>query len=239
MHRALASATDDPAFAPEPTTDRDRDATIAATHAGKERLLRTLRDRPELVPAETRPLVDRLLARAPVLDSILKEAASLRVATKRTRIHGDYHLGQVLVTPEDDFVIIDFEGEPARSLDERRAKRSPLTDVAGMLRSYHYAAYQGLETHAATGSVPRGQAAAAASWARFWYGWVAGAFLRAYLSASGDAPFIPRDRGELEDLLVVHVLEKAVYELGYELNNRPDWVGLPLQGIAALVPEEA
>jgi 1,4-alpha-glucan branching enzyme len=125
-------------------------------------------------------------------------------------------------------MIIDFEGEPARPLAWRRAKRSPLADVAGMLRSFHYAAYQGLATAEA-----RGQGGgAAAAWARAWHGWAGGAYLRAYLERARGAPYMPRDADELRRLVDVFVLEKAVYELGYELNNRPDWVGLPLQGIA-------
>ncbi|MGA9815049.1 MAG: alpha-amylase, partial [Terriglobales bacterium] len=134
-----------------------------------------------------------------------------------------------------DFIIIDFEGEPARSLAERRKKRSPLQDVAGMLRSFHYAAYAPLlqqgsnERPGAEGLLVLG------SWAQYWQRWVSATFLKTYLEVSGDAIFIPRGREELALLLDVHLLDKAVYELGYELNNRPSWVRIPLDGISQLL----
>jgi maltose alpha-D-glucosyltransferase/alpha-amylase len=130
-----------------------------------------------------------------------------------------------------DFVIIDFEGEPARSLSERRLKRSPLRDVAGMLRSFHYAAYAALFRSSAGGVVRAEDRAALEPWARFWYAWVAATFLRAYLATAGDASFLPRRREEFAVLLDAFLTEKAIYELAYELNNRPHWAGIPLQGI--------
>jgi maltose alpha-D-glucosyltransferase/alpha-amylase len=146
----------------------------------------------------------------------------------RIRVHGDYHLGQVLYTGKD-FVIIDFEGEPARPLSERRIKRSPLRDVAGMLRSFHYAAYTVFATRVAA------ERGALEPWAQFWYEWVGSAFLRAYLHRAGDAAFLPRAREELATMLRVYLLEKAVYEVGYELNNRPDWTWIPLRAITQLL----
>ena len=149
----------------------------------------------------------------------------------RIRTHGDYHLGQVLWTGQD-FVIIDFEGEPARSVAARRTKVSPLRDVAGMLRSFHYAAYQGLANLSAGGLLRLEHAPVAETWARLWQLGVSGAYLRAYLETARGAPFLPATRDELRGLLDLFLTEKAVYELAYELNNRPAWVGLPLQGIA-------
>jgi maltose alpha-D-glucosyltransferase/alpha-amylase len=142
----------------------------------------------------------------------------------RSRIHGDYHLGQVLFTGED-FIIIDFEGEPARPLSERQMKRSPLQDVAGMLRSFHYAAYAAYFS----------QARDLEQWARFWHLWVSVAYLKTYLDVVSGAAFLPSSSDELKLLLDAYLLEKAVYELGYELNNRPDWVIIPLQGILQTV----
>jgi maltose alpha-D-glucosyltransferase/alpha-amylase len=150
-----------------------------------------------------------------------------------TRIHGDYHLGQVLFTGSD-FVIIDFEGEPARPLAERRRKRSPLQDVAGMLRSFHYAAYAPLLQE---GNAEGSSHEAPRRWAQYWQKWVSATFLRTYLEVSGDAIFIPKGREELALLLDVHLLDKAVYELGYELNNRPSWVRIPLDGISQLLQD--
>ena len=134
---------------------------------------------------------------------------------------------------EGDVVIIDFEGEPARPIEERRAKCSPLRDVAGMLRSFSYAALTAIT--AATETRPE-DAKRLAPWAELWETWVGATFLRAYLSAAGDAGFLP-PAGDLELLLRAYVLDKALYELAYELNNRPAWVHIPLAGIAQLRPK--
>jgi maltose alpha-D-glucosyltransferase / alpha-amylase len=145
-----------------------------------------------------------------------------------TRCHGDYHLGQVLFTG-DDFVIIDFEGEPARSLEERRGKHSPLKDVAGMLRSYHYAAYAAL---LAEGS------GLSEEFVRGWYADAAQAYMQGYHSVPTVARLLPATPGNLDLLLDLYLLEKAIYELLYELNNRPDWVRIPLGGIVHLLGSE-
>jgi maltose alpha-D-glucosyltransferase/alpha-amylase len=237
MHRALASDGDDPAFAPEPFSRLDQRGLYQSQRNLTGDVFDLLRGRLSDLQGPVREQGDRVLSLRSSVLGRFRRLLDRRLTAVRTRTHGDYHLGQVLWTGRD-FVIIDFEGEPARPASVRRAKRSPLRDVAGMVRSYHYAAYQGLATFTAAGAVAPGQEDVAESWARAWYGWVSGAFLGAYLEVAAGAPFVPQDEGELEDLLVVHVLEKAVYELGYELNNRPDWVRLPLQGIAALVGEE-
>jgi maltose alpha-D-glucosyltransferase/alpha-amylase len=136
-------------------------------------------------------------------------------------------------------VIIDFEGEPARPISERRIKRSPLRDVAGMLRSFDYAAHHVLGTRVAGSIARREDLPAAETWAQFWQRWVSAAFLGRYLETAGKARFLPKAREELEVLLNVYLLEKAVYELGYELNNRPEWVWVPLKGISLLVEAAA
>jgi maltose alpha-D-glucosyltransferase/alpha-amylase len=130
-----------------------------------------------------------------------------------------------------DFVIIDFEGEPARPITERRLKRSPVSDVAGMLRSFNYAATAKLRT----GELRPEDVPFLSRWARYWNLWVSVAFLKSYLEAAGPAGFLPESREELRILLDAHLLEKAVYELGYELNNRPDWVGVPITGILEML----
>jgi trehalose synthase-fused probable maltokinase len=149
----------------------------------------------------------------------------------RTRIHGDYHLGQVLYTGSD-FVIIDFEGEPARPMSQRRLKRSPLQDVAGMLRSFHYAAHAPLLAATGTVNLSDENRQNLNAWAEIWAKWVSDRYLSEYLRVANGAPFLPPTRAEIMELLQLHVVEKAVYELGYELNNRPNWVAIPLQGIA-------
>ncbi|MGH7351945.1 MAG: maltose alpha-D-glucosyltransferase, partial [Candidatus Methylomirabilales bacterium] len=162
-----------------------------------------------------------------------------KITAMRIRCHGDYHLGQVLYTGKD-FVIIDFEGEPARPLSERKLKRSALRDVAGMLRSFRYATRVALVEQAATGLIhSRPEAIAGLEvWGRFWTVWVSTVFLKAYLAIAVETPLIPRNRGELQVLLDAFLLEKALYELAYELNNRPDWVRIPIQGILELLEGE-
>jgi maltose alpha-D-glucosyltransferase/alpha-amylase len=153
---------------------------------------------------------------------------------QRIRIHGDYHLGQVLQV-RTDYMILDFEGEPARPLAERRAKFSPLKDVAGMLRSLSYAAYSGLVAHTAR----RPEAwRSLEPWARLWERATGAEFLRAYRNTVQDAPFLPSSEDGFRGLLAVFLLDKALYELSYELNNRPAWVRIPLIGILSL-PLEA
>jgi maltose alpha-D-glucosyltransferase/alpha-amylase len=152
----------------------------------------------------------------------------------RIRVHGDFHAGQVLHTGRD-LVIIDFEGEPARPLSERRLKRSALRDVAGMIRSFHYAAYGSL-LHSNLGPNIRDEDAETLDpWIRAWYRWVSAAYLRGYREATAGADFLPTDEDEWAILLDAMLFHKAFYELGYELNNRPDWVGIPLRGIAQLL----
>jgi maltose alpha-D-glucosyltransferase/alpha-amylase len=135
----------------------------------------------------------------------------------------------------NDFVIIDFEGEPLRPLSERRIKRSALRDVAGLLRSFHYAPYAVIFGQAA-GSVIRAEdAALLEAAAKFWYQWVSAAFLRAYFERGTGAWHLPQTREETQVLLDAHLLEKALYEIVYELNNRPEWVRIPLRGVLDLL----
>ncbi len=150
------------------------------------------------------------------------------------RVHGDYHLGQVLRV-DDDYVILDFEGEPAKPLAKRREKQSPLKDVVGMLRSFDYAAHAGL--FAATEGQRPAERDRLVPWARTWQSWTSARFLRAYLDTAGPASFLPRDRADLDRLLRAFTLDKAMYELLYELNNRPDWVRIPLRGVVSLIEQ--
>src|SRR6185437_5276458 len=147
------------------------------------------------------------------------------------RVHGDYHLGQVLRTQAGDFMVIDFEGEPARPLDERREKPSPLRDVAGMLRSFAYAAAT-LATTAGASLDARTRELRAARWERD----VRAAYLAGYLESGedDDSPIIPEDEAHVRQLLTLFETEKAFYELAYELNNRPTWAWIPMRGIAKL-----
>jgi maltose alpha-D-glucosyltransferase/alpha-amylase len=175
-----------------------------------------------------------LLKHESELQQRLRAILNIKIGGQRIRTHGDYHLGQVLRTG-NDFVIIDFEGEPSRSLSERRIKRSALRDVAGMLRSFHYAPYAVVHGQS-QGSVIRGEdTVALENGARFWHRAVSDAFLRAYLTESAGAAHLPRTREELRVLLDAYLLEKALYEIAYELNNRPEWVMIPLRGVLDLL----
>lgn len=230
LHLALASHPDDRSFAPEPFTRSDQQSLHQSMRNLTGQVFQLLRQHLKKLPEATRPEAQQVLD---LEAEVLKRFHSLlegKITGLRTRTHGDYHLGQVLYTGKD-FMIIDFEGEPARTLQERRLKRSPLQDVAGMLRSFHYAAYAAFFEQLALGVVqPQGQAGLEA-WTRFWHLWVSVAFLKTYLKVVDSAPFQPKSPEEVRILLNAYLLEKAVYELGYELNNRPDWVKIPLQGI--------
>ncbi|MEP6735713.1 MAG: maltose alpha-D-glucosyltransferase [Chryseolinea sp.] len=162
-----------------------------------------------------------------VLKNIYKE----KIDVVKIRIHGDYHLGQVLFTGKD-FIITDFEGEPARSYSERRLKRSPLRDVAGMIRSFHYAAYASLFLD---NQIRKEDYKKLMPIVEEWYRYVSNIFLQAYREAVKDTAFIPKTRAELDILMTTFLLEKAIYELNYEMNNRPDWVIIPLNGIKAIM----
>ncbi len=234
LHLALASAPEDPVFGPEPFTPFYQRSLYQSMRNLTVQSLGLLRRKVRSLPEALQPGAEAILTQE---DEVLRRFRSIlerKITATRTRIHGDYHLGQVLFTGSD-FVIMDFEGEPARSISERRIKRSPLRDVAGMVRSFHYAAYSGLLGRAAGGVVRPEDLPALEPWADYWYLSVSGAFLRAYFEAAGQASFLPQGQDELHVLLGAYLLEKAIYELAYELNNRPDWVRIPLGGILQLL----
>jgi maltose alpha-D-glucosyltransferase / alpha-amylase len=241
MHLALATPTEDAAFSAEPFSpfDLEADATridaqIVRTLDALKRGMSQLSDDATVDSAAL--LLSRridLFARANIITSSPPGGSGQRI-----RIHGDYHLGQVLRS-RGDYVILDFEGEPARPLVERRAKQSPLKDVAGMLRSFSYASYAGL-TAFTQRRPPNNEADARnlEAWARLWQNTVATEFLRSYRQAiSVNSSLIPKS-SQAHILLNAYLLEKALYELLYELNNRPAWVRIPLTGILALPREE-
>jgi len=187
------------------------------------------------MPERMRQKADKVLSLEDRARRRFQLLGGLSLSALLTRIHGDYHLGQVLFTGSD-FVIIDFEGEPARSLEERRKKSSPLQDVAGMLRSFHYAAYAPLlQQNGNQDQDTEARLQALGPWAYYWQKWVSAIFLKVYFEVARGAQFIPENREELELLLDAYLLDKAVYELGYELNNRPSWVRIPLEGISQLL----
>jgi maltose alpha-D-glucosyltransferase/alpha-amylase len=231
LHLALASDPDDPNFAPEPVTPMYQRSIYQSMRGATQQTYRLLRSRSRDVPqvVQILDMESEVLAR-------LRTVLETRISARRIRCHGDYHLGQVLYTGRD-FVIIDFEGEPLRPLSERRIKRVPFRDVAGMIRSFHYAAYTALYDHTGATRPPDQQENPAflEPWVLFWYQWVAAAFLSTYLDVASPGGILPATRKEQEVLLDTLLLEKAMYELRYELNNRPDWVRIPIAGILQLL----
>jgi maltose alpha-D-glucosyltransferase/alpha-amylase len=226
LHLALARGSD-PAFAPEPLDGQERQAVARRMRADAERTLETIEPQLPRLPDETAKQARDLLSNRDRMWLVFDALASNTGAVSRIRVHGDYHLGQVLWA-ENDYYIIDFEGEPARSLAERRARQLALKDVAGMVRSFGYAAYAGLAAYSVTrpDEFQRLQ-----PWARAWETWTCAAFLRTYLDVSAGAAFLPANATDTEHLLDAFVLDKALYELRYELNNRPDWVRIPLWSV--------
>jgi maltose alpha-D-glucosyltransferase/alpha-amylase len=229
MHLALASRDDIAAFAPEPITPHYQRSIYQHIRSQAVRTLQLLRRR-----GKGNPDAEELVAREEEIQQRIRRILEGRLTGLRIRTHGDYHLGQVLHTG-NDFVIIDFEGEPTRPLSERRIKRSALRDVAGMLRSFHYAPYAVLFGQSQHSVIRTEDMEAVESGARFWYRWVSAAFLRAYLAESGNAAHLPQTPEEIGVLLDVHLLEKAFYEIAYEMNNRPDWVRIPMRGVLELL----
>ncbi|MBE0546809.1 MAG: alpha-amylase, partial [Rubrivivax sp.] len=231
LHVALARRTGAPAFDPEPVEARDLQRWTTAVREECTRTLALLEDRRAAWASPQSELAAQVVqARASLLAIVDRVAQSQPLGVK-TRIHGDLHLEQVLVC-RDDFFIIDFEGEPQRTFEERRAKHSALRDVASMLRSFDYARHTALH-QVAQGA---GELERLAPVARRWERWVRTAFLETYREITQAAGLYPGGAGfeAAHTLLDLFELEKALYELRYEIDNRPEWVGVPLAGIAVL-----
>jgi maltose alpha-D-glucosyltransferase/alpha-amylase len=229
LHLALASHPDDPAFAPEPITrmyQRSLYQSMRSQAAGTLRRLTRIR---------IMPGVEELLDREHELLSRFAVITGDRISGQRIRIHGDFHLGQVLWTGRD-FIIIDFEGEPTRPLGERRIKRSPLRDVAGMLRSFDYVSRTAMRSPWVEDLSPESRASLE-DWAGAWTHWVSATFLGHYFEIAGDAPLLPETVDERRRMLHAHLLDKALYEVNYELDHRPDWLDVPVRGLLDLLDE--
>jgi maltose alpha-D-glucosyltransferase / alpha-amylase len=237
LHAALASDSTDPAFAPEPITAHYQRALLQGMRATARRRLRELRRAARSLDEEAQPLAEEVLEREPEITARFDAVIVGRVRASLIRGHGDYHLGQVLYTG-NDFVIIDFEGEPARPMSERRIKRVALRDVASMLRSYDYAAEVGRLDVAERGLVERESEAFSGlvPWATFWQRWVGASFLRGYGEAA--KPPFATTPDETAQLLPAYLLDKALYEVAYELGSRPERVDVPLRGIRTILDWE-
>ncbi len=232
MHVALGTGTPESGFGPEPFSVLYQRSIYQTMQSQARQVFALIRKRLKtLEDPDTQALAEVVLLVEKEVRESIRQVLRRKINACKIRIHGDYHLGQVLFTG-NDFVIIDFEGEPARALSERRLKRSPFRDVAGMLRSFHYAAYTSLRS---PGTVRPEDRARLEPYANSWYRYVSAAFLRAYLAAASGQPFVPEDREQMATLLNAYLLERAIYEVGYELNSRPAWVWLPLLGIRDLL----
>jgi len=233
LHLTLASAMDDPNFVPEPFSVTYQRSLCHGMRGFASQILQLLHERLQQLPDEVKADAQKVLSLENVIMGRFQDVTSRRITGMRVRCHGDYHLGQVLYTGSD-FVIIDFEGEPARHLGERRIKRSPLRDVASMIRSFHYAAYAAMRGQVSTMLRPE-DLPVLEKWAEAWYLWVSATFLKSYLQFMAGIPILPQSREGVKVILDAYLLDKAMYEVKYELNNRPDWVGLPLQGILQML----
>ncbi|MFN3323154.1 MAG: maltose alpha-D-glucosyltransferase [Bryobacteraceae bacterium] len=230
LHLSLCRDTHDPAFAPEPFSELYRKSLYHGMLGLTNRTLETLRQKMKLVPEDARAEARQVLELATAIRGRFRAIRDRKIAVARIRHHGDFHLGQVLYTGRD-FLLTDFEGDRSRRISERRIKRSPLRDVACMMRSFHYASQSALHGQVPGVILRPMSEELLRGWARLWYSCVSAVFLQGYLRSADGAPFIPKNRDDLEILLNAYLMEKAVFEISYELTHRPDWIRIPLQGI--------
>ena len=235
MHMTLAASTEDAAFASEPTRPADTREWTQLIGAQVARALDLLQNRRGELERKTATLVDQLLGQREQLMAEVKRLAERTVGGLRTRVHGDLHLGQVLVVQGDAY-FIDFEGEPARSLEERRAKLSPFKDVAGLLRSFEYAAAMVMRNAQISDSSEAADLARRAISDAYQQS-ARSVFLEAYRDATAQMPHAWKDANGADAALALFSLEKTAYEVAYEAENRPAWLPVPLQGLAALAQQ--
>ena len=233
MHLALGSDSQDESFAPEPFTNRYQQWLFDHFESLVDRRLKLTKENYSALDETGKQLAGYFIDKSKLILDFFSEIKKRKPESMRIRIHGDYHLGQVLYDGKD-YIILDFEGEPESSIKDRKIKHSPLKDVAGMLRSFHYAVsaklYFSDETKGLDPEIIENAA-------QIWYKVVSASYLTGYLNVFNESPVIGKNRDEHDFLLKVHLLEKAIYELGYELNSRPTWVKIPLKGIEQVVKE--
>lgn len=227
MHIALAQPTTDPDFAPEHFTQHYQRSIYAQHRKLANEKFRALRHRLPSLPEHIAEEAQRVLRLEEQIMDSFSEIYARKIEATKIRVHGDYHLGQVLFNGRD-FYIIDFEGEPMHSISERRLKRTPFKDVAGMIRSFHYAAYGqlALNQNYRKADMPKLEV-----WAHQWFHYVSQYFLTAYMETACGQSFLPEDEGAVQLLLRTYILEKAIYEVGYEMNARPEWLRIPIRGV--------
>jgi maltose alpha-D-glucosyltransferase/alpha-amylase len=237
LHLALGSETVDPNFRPEPWSPHAQRGLFQSIRNLTRHNFQLLSQRAKTLAPEVQPLARQVLDLEGALLQRLRRVYEHRLDAVRIRTHGDFHLDQVLYTGKD-FLFIDFEGESSVSLSERSLKRSPFHDVARMILSFHYAAQVALRKQSEHGALQEGQMNAMAEWARYWSMWAGATFLKSYLEASRGAPHVPADPAAFNILIDAELLRSAVYELGDELTNRPEWAKIPLLAILELMTTE-
>ena len=230
LHLALAAGAGDPAFEPEPLGPADIQALAETFEEHAVDVLDQLKENFSRLPDDVVETAGLVLSRRRRWLDRFRSLKDTRIHGFRTRIHGDYHLGKVLRV-RNDYVVVDFDGAPTESTSERRAKHSPLKDVAGMIRSFSYAGQMALMNYTARRP---DDPAHLHHWARLWVSATSAEFLRSYRDAAGEAAFLPGDAAGFRALLDAYLLDKALRELRYELVNRPEWIRIPLAGFLSM-----
>lgn len=233
MHLALAGGAATPAFQSEKFTKSYTKWLHEHLIQLVDKRLMMYEQQKHQLSGQALQLGEQFVQRAEFIKSFFRSVTQRKLMSGRIRIHGDYHLGQVLFSG-NDFIIIDFEGEPESSIEERKIKHSPLKDVAGMIRSFHYAVCAKLYFSKETAGMDQERLQKAAD---RWFHLIQDTFLDSYMAVMGKNNPLLGSKAEINYLLQLHILEKAVYELGYEMNGRPHWVSIPLKGVAYVVDE--
>ncbi len=234
LHLALSSDSQDPAFAPEAFTPFYQRALFQSMRNLAVQSLDQLRRGLERVPAALRPEAQQLLGLQAEIVKSLRAVYERPIRAKRIRCHGDFHLGEVLFTGKD-FLFIDFEGDRTRPVGERRIKRSPFRDVAGMIRSFDYISAMALLKQLELGTLQEQDLPIVEPWANLWSHWVSAIYLKAYLAGVEHTDLLPRSKETWSTLLQAHLLEKTLYEAGYELRHRPYLLRIPLRALLAML----
>lgn len=233
LHLALASVKDIPEFSPEPFSLHYQRSLFSSFQSQVRSAYQSLQKNIKKLPPEIQAEAEEVLG---LKDKVLERFRSIyskKFEVIKVRVHGDYHLGQTLFTGKD-IVILDFEGEPGRSYSERRIKRNALKDVAGMIRSFHYAAYGNLFLN---NNTRKEDLSKLMPFAEQWHKYMSDLYLQTYLKTVSGSKLVPGDIEDVKTLMDVYILEKAIYELNYELNNRPNWVTIPLRGIKSIIQQ--
>lgn len=234
LHLALATKTKDQNFAKEPFTPADIAASIKSVKERAKKAMAALSKKIETFSDSISDCVYGLLASRSKFLRLVDEISDLPISASKIRCHGDYHLGQVLWV-ENDFIILDFEGEPAHSFSERRTKQSPLKDVAGMLRSFDYVVHAAL---LAFSKERPDDFMYLEAWGKMWRRWISLKFLQAYRTRISGSGIVPENSEEFLTLLRLFLFDKSFYEVLYEMNNRPEWIGIPLKGVINLCTQQ-